>query len=250
MGAQVIARTTDQNIVATTNRLGRGRIFFSTDVLELHAPARTTDLGRMVYGSFLDWAGVKRPILDPPSPWIHLFYSKTQQDDELVTVVNRDDSTPLQQVHFTTRAGSARLDVAQKMAGAIAITAKGDIQSIETSGIAEVRNEAYCQTKTHVMVFSLGQKDIRDSDTLCLLPMGEGKVRIRNRAFTNSGQFQVGEFRGGEWTSLEDGRLSVESGWLELDVTRDRNLSIILMSSPGNIARAREQLTKLLDFKP
>jgi hypothetical protein len=250
LGAQVMARTTDQNIVATTNRLGRGRIFFSTDVLELHAPARTTNLGRMVYGSFLDWAGVKRPILDPPSPWIHLFYSRTRQDDELITVINRDDSTPLQQVHFTTRAGAARLDVARKMAGAIAITAKGDVQSIETSGIAEVRSEAYCQTKTHMMLFSLDHRDIRDSEVLCLLPMGEGNIRIRNRSFISSGQFQVGEFREGKWTSLEEGQLSVESGWLEFDVTRDRNLSIILMSSPGNIARAREQLTKLLDFEP
>lgn len=52
--AEVLARTTDGSPVIVTNQVSRGRVLYSTDVLELHALGRTTDLGRMVYASFLE----------------------------------------------------------------------------------------------------------------------------------------------------------------------------------------------------
>jgi hypothetical protein len=248
-GAEVVARTADGTAVIVTNRLGEGRVFYSTDLLELHAPARTTDMGHMVYGSFLQWAGITRPFLDPDKPSIHYFRSTTRQGEELSTIVNQDDSLPIQEIRFKTRAGAIRVDVARRMAAAVAITAKGDVQSIETSGSVEARNEVYCRMENHAMVFSLDHKDIRDSEALCLLPMGQGNMRIRNRSIGGSGQFQVGEFREGKWICLEEGHMSVDNAWLEFKVTRDRNLSIILMSPSGMMGRSQEQLIKLLEFQ-
>jgi hypothetical protein len=250
LSAEMVAGTADGKPVITTNKVGKGRVFYSTDPLELHAPARTTHLGRMVYGSFLQWAGVSRPILDPDKPNIHFFRSATSQGDELFIIVNRDDSAPKQEIRFQTRTGAVRLDLDRRMAGAIALTEKGDLQSLETSGTVAAGNEVYCRVENHVMLFSLDHRDIRDSEALCLLPMGEGDTRIRSRSIANAGQFQVGEFRDGKWTGLEDGQLLSDNGWLDFTVTRDRNLSIILMSSSGNIDRACEQLSRIFEFEP
>jgi hypothetical protein len=82
----------------------------------------------MVYDGFLQWAGVTRPFLDPDKSSIHFFRSTTREGEELFTIVNRDDSLPLQEIRFKSRASAIRVDVAQRMAGAVAITAKGDVQ--------------------------------------------------------------------------------------------------------------------------
>jgi len=250
VSAEVVAATPTGEAVITTNNVGKGRVFYSTDVLELHAPARTTDFGRRVYLGFLQWAGVSRPFLSPDKPNIHYFRSTTRQGDELCTIVNRDDGAPTQEISFETKAGTVRLDVDRRMTGAIAVTAKGALQSLETSGKVSAQNEVYCRAENHLMLFSLDGRDIRDSEALCLLPMGEGVTQIRSRSMASGGQFEVGEFRDGKWTGLENQQLGVNNGWLELKVTPDRNLSIILLASAASMDRAREQLTRIFQFEP
>ena len=250
VSAEVVAATPQGEAVITTNKVGQGRVFYSADVVELHAPARTTDIGRMVYGGFLQWAGVSRPVLNPDKPDIHYFRSTTRQGDELFTIVNRDDTEPKQEISFETRVGTIRVDVNRRMTGAIALTAAGALQSLETSGTVSAQNEVYCRAENHVMLFSLDGRDIRDSEVLCLLPMGEGVTRIRSRSIASEGQFEVGEFRDGKWTGLENRPLSSHDGWLELEVTRDRNLSIILLASAALMDRAREQLTRIFQCEP
>jgi len=247
--AEIIAQTSDGQPVILTGKVGSGRVFYSTDVLELHAPARTTELGRMVYGSFLEWAGVKRPALRPDDPFVHLFRSVTSRGEELFTLVNRDDSAPSQQIRFSTSTGEVRLDVAQRMTGAVAITGNGAIQSVETSGTAEGRGETYCRAEPHVMLFALDREDLRQSKALCLLPMGEGQVRIRNTALKGLTAFELGEFQDGAWKRLEDGQLNPQDGWIGIDITSDRNLGIVLIAATGDMESAVEKLTKLLEFQ-
>lgn len=249
LSAEVIARTSDGQAVILTGKVGSGCVFYSTDVVELHAPARTTDLGRMIYAGFLEWAGVKRPALRPDDPSVHLFRSVTSQGEELFTLVNRNDSVPMQQIRFSTSTGEVSLDVAQRMTGAVAVTGSGAIQSIETSGVAKGHGETYCQAEPHVMLFALDRKDIRQSKALCLLPMGEGQVRIRNTALKGPTAFQLGEFQGGVWKRLEDGQLNPQDGWVGLEITSDRNLGIVLIAGTGDMETAVETLTRLLDYQ-
>jgi len=134
------------------------------------------------------------------------------------------------------------------MTGALAVTGSGAIQSIETSGRAEGKGEAYCESTSHVMLFSLDQKDLRESEMLCLLPMGEGRVRVKSHSLSGSAKFQVGEFRKAKWLCLEQGPLAARDAWLSLEVNRDRNLSIILIASAGRMEEATKRLTRLLTF--
>ena len=189
--AEVIAEASDGTPVILTNHVGSGRVFYSTDVLELHAPARTTEYGRMVYASFLEWAGVRRPVLEPDNPWIHLFRSVTRQGDELFTLVNRDRLRSVADGSVPDPAGAVRVDLARRMPGALAVTGSGAIQSIETAGSVEGPAGAYCESTSHVMLMSLDQKDLKESEMLCLLPMGEGQVRINSHALAGAARFQV-----------------------------------------------------------
>jgi len=244
--AAVIAQASVDTPVMFTNRVGSGRVFYSTDVLELHAPARTTEYGRRVYASFLEWAGARRPSLDPDNPWIHLFRSVTRQGDELFTLVNRDDSSPLCTTRFQTSAGPVRVDLARRMPGALAVTRSREIQSIETAGIVEGPTGAYCESTSHMMLMSLEQNDLKESEMLCLLPMGEGRVRINSHAFAGVARFQVGEFHKASWVPLERGEVAVQNGWLSLEINRDRDLSIILIASTSRMEEATKRLTQLL----
>ena len=244
--AEAVAETSDGTPVIFTNRVGSGRVFYSTDVLELHAPARTVEYGPMVYANFLEWAGVRRLRLEPDNPWVHFFRSVTRQGDELFTLVNRDDSAPLRTIRFQSSAGPVRVDLERRMPGALAVTGSGAIQSIETAGTVEGPSGAYCQSTGHVMLMSLDQKDLKESEMLCLLPMGEGRVRISSHALAGATQFQPGEFRRAHWVPLERGEVAAENGWLSLEINRDRDLSIILIASASRMEEAARRLTQLL----
>jgi hypothetical protein len=228
------------------NKVGRGRVLYSTDVLEMHAPARSTGLGQMVYKSFLQWAGTKRPPGGPDSPWVHFFRSRTSQNDELYTLINRDETAPAREIRFTTRSGPVRIDVARRMTGALAVTASGAIQSIETTGRVEAGGAEYCDAGIHMMLFSLDRKDLKKSEILCLLPMGEGRVRLRTDVIAGSARFQVGEFQKAKWVPLEQGQVAVRGGWIELDVSRDRNLSIVLIAPADRMEEGAKRLSELL----
>lgn len=132
------------------------------------------------------------------------------------------------------------------MPGALAVTGSGAIQSIETAGTVEGRTGAYCESTSHVMLMSLDQKDLKESEVICLLPMGEGRVRIHSHALAGAAQFQVGEFRKANWAPLERGEVAVQNGWLSLEVNRDRDLSIILVASASRMEEAARRLTQLL----
>lgn len=245
--AEGIAQTSEGHPVIMTNKVGRGRVFYSVDIPEMHAPARTTDIGRMVYASFLEWAGVKRFALQPDNPSVHFFQSVTSRGELLFTLVNRDDSLPFQQAHFETPAGEVRVDVARRMTGAIAVTASGEVQSIETSGIVQGHAETCCDSSAHIMLFSLDKRDLRQSEALCLLPMGEGKLRIRSSVLDDSTRMEVGSFQDGQWVRLEEAQLSPQGGWIEVNITQDRNLSVILMAPSTQMGKAIELLTKHLE---
>jgi len=244
--AQVVAQTPDGQAVIMTNKVGKGRVFYSTDVVELHAPAQTTDLGRMIYAGFLEWAGVERLHLQPDNPRVHIFKSKTSDGEELFTLVNRDDSTPLQQLRFHTAAGEIRVDVARKMTGAVGVSANGEVYSLETSGMVSTNAVNYCDSSSHIMLIGLDQKDLRDSKALCLLPMGKGKVRINSRVLDTSTQFEAGDFQGGRWVRHEQGQLAPKGGWLEFGVNDDRDLSIVLIAPSDAMENAVRLLTNLL----
>ena len=93
---------------------------------------------------------------------------------------------------------------------------------------------------------SLDQNDLRESAMLCLLPMGEGRVRINSQALAGVARFQVGEFRNANWVPLEQGEVAVQNAWLSLEISRDRDLSIILIASASRMEEAAKRLTQLL----
>jgi hypothetical protein len=99
------------------------------------------------------------------------------------------------------------------------------------------------------MLFALDREDLRQSKALCLLPMGEGQVRIRNTALKGLTAFELGEFQDGAWKRLEDGQLNPQDGWIGIDITSDRNLGIVLIAATGDMESAVEKLTKLLEFQ-
>lgn len=100
---------------------------------------------------------------------------------------------------------------------------------------------------TIMMLLSLDQKDLRDSESLCLLPMGEGNIRIRSSVPSRRLEVQVGEFTNARWTPFESGKVQVQNGWLRWDVTQDRNLSVVVLAGVGKMNSAVNRLTNLLE---
>lgn len=143
--------------------------------------------------------------------------------------------------------GPVTIRIAHKMTGAVAVTNTGALQSIETSGLVKARGVVYCETDLHMMLLSLDQKDLRDSESLCLLPMGEGNIRIRSSVPSRRLEVQVGEFTNARWTPFESGKVQAQNGWLRWDVTQDRNLSVVVLAGVGKMNSAVNRLTNLLE---
>jgi hypothetical protein len=245
----VEARTSDGAGVIFTNRVGKGKVFYSTDLVEFHAPGRTTGYGRMVYASFLKWAGAERMRMEPEEPGIHLFRTGTREGEAVFTLVNQNDGAGTRRVGFDTPAGAVKVDVARGMTGAVAVRANGAVSAIETSGRMGVKGRVYCEADGEVMLFSLDREDVTKSEMLCLLPMGEGLVRAASKGRMGAAEFEVGEFREAKWVALEKGRVGQrEGGWM-VEVNRDRNLSMVLVAAAGRMAEARKKLTELLTLE-
>jgi hypothetical protein len=247
--AQVVAHAEDGAGVVFTNRVGKGKVFYSTDPVELHAPARTTAHGRMVYASFLAWAGAGRLQMEPDDAGVHLFRSATSAGEMVFTLVNQDERARSKRVSFATPAGAVKVDVARGMTAAVVVRADGAVSAIETSGKLEANGSVYCEADGHVMLFSLDGRDVRRSEMLCLLPMGEGTVQAASERMRSGAQFEVGEFRDAHWVAFEKGRLAVREASWSMEVNPDRNLSLVLVAAPERMPEARRRLTELLTLE-
>ena len=228
-GARVLLQTTDGTPVVTEFNRGRGRVIFSADPVELHGDPRFQTYANKFYGALLNTLQLKGEALEPGDAPIHCFRVPSQDDRQIVVLVNHDAEKAVQGFSVSCADDHVRLTLRPRMSGVVVGTPGKGIQAIESSADAFVGEELLLATDLHVMAISFDQESLLRSRRLLLLPMGHGKMRVPKAARWRQPVVLVGEIAGSRWRQLERFLPNLLEGGLDLPITRDRALSMIIV---------------------
>jgi len=244
-GAEVIATDPEGNPVIATYQVGKGRVFFSTDLLELHASARLVPTGHMVYRAFLSWAGIERNTITPDDRHTHLFQLKTAEGETVRVLCNRYEDSLTRQVVLPGPKGDISLTLQARLTGAVVTNAHGDITALEAGGRTTYGGQIYFESDMQLMVFSQDGRDLRESKDLALMPiLGEGTIRLASEADWEDLEATVGEIRNARWQTLETLKPQWHGGLLTLPIDADRATAIVLV---GEASDREERIRRFVE---
>ncbi|MCC6443076.1 MAG: hypothetical protein IT210_06410 [Armatimonadetes bacterium] len=241
-GAEVAASDAEGNPVVVTHRAGKGRVFYSTDPLELHASARLSEAGHTVYRAFLRWAGVEGNAIASDDRHTHLFRLHTAEGETVRILCNRYEEALAREVSLE---GDIALTLGARLTGAVVTDDRGRVTALEAGGKAAVKGRLYLESDMQAMAFSQDGQDLRSSQNCVLMPMlGEGRLFLGSDAPWQSPEAAVGEFRGGQWRTLEILEPSRNGDGLTFSIDADRATCILLV---GESADREERIRQFTD---
>ena len=235
-GARQLDGTVGALPLLTENAVGRGKVWYITDPLELHPDAGQQGL----YAGLLKTAGIEPERVEPDDPNLHAFRVPTRDGGEVWVLYNNNADKALDAAVMTF-GGKVTLHLEPKRPGFIGIDGSGAIVAVEAQGEVRLSDRLLATGDGHFMVASLDGKSLLVSEQLLAAAFDECHLRP-NRA---ARQLTVGEIVGGKWRTYE----TVERVQADepMEVDGDRRLSLMLLTAPGALEAAQSRLER--DFR-
>ncbi len=244
--AKVLAATADGIPVVLEYKLGSGRVLYSTDPLELHAPDGNPD-GPRFYASLLNRLDVRREQVEPAAAPIHAYRVATHDGESVHVALNYDDVS-LDRVDLSVAAGTVRFSLPAHRPAVVATDANGKIIAIEGAGDIRCGEEALLDAASHLIALTLDRQPLTRSTRLLLLPMGAGEVEIPHAARWRKPTVVVGAVERRHWKTYESFDPILAGDRLRVKIDADRNLSMVLVVESGDeqgaIALAEERVLR------
>jgi hypothetical protein len=243
--ATVLAATRDQIAVVVEHRLGKGRVIFTTDPFELHAPASNPD-GRAFYSALLNHLGIAREELQPSEATVHLYRRATLDGETIHVAVNYGDQM-MEKLRIPVRGRTVSLTVPAHRPALIAVDAQGAVPVIEGMGDMLLGEEMLLNSTAYLVAMAADRRHLGASNRLILLPMGSGVVEVPNVARWRNPRVIAGAVEMGRWRTFEQFTPASSNGRLKVEVDPDRNLSMLLLCEAGDERWMAERIvTQLL----
>ena len=235
--AKVLRRGNDGLPLVIENCVGRGKVIFNTDPIELHSlPARRkADLA--LYRDVLTKAGVKPIGLAPDDPSIHTFRVPMQDGGQVYVVFNTEESQPVKTVTLSDCRPPVTLSAASKRPALLWLDNRGALRAVETQGACSVGDKVVVEDQTGGIVLSLDQQDIRRARALVLMPLRPGPVRLSSGRKWQKATVVTGEIREGKWRNYESAPAETTSGGLLINVAPDQAYSLLLVTEASSAAK-------------
>lgn len=236
VGARVLSVTEEGAPVVTEYQLGKGRVIFSSDPVELHAPALTSPDGHQVYTALLRQMDVQAEQVEPSGARLHLLRTATETGDSVRVLVNYDPGQEIRDVRLPSASGAISLTLPARRPGVAVTDAAGRVIAAESAADVRQGQKLLFGTNLHAMAIAADRQPLDQTRTLLLLPMGTGELRIPHHGRWRDPVVLVGEVEGGIWKTRE--RLSLDAGRDELviPVDADRNLTMLVLGERGDEA--------------
>lgn len=216
------------------------KVFYTTDPYELHAR------GNNLYKFFLNWAGMKRNEISPDNPKIH-FFKVPLMDGVCYVMFNADGTKESQEISFRHGNTDFSITLGKFKPGLVAITNKGKIRALETSGKIKAGNEVIADFTGLGMAFSLDNEDIRSSSAIVFMPIQAGRFALKCREDLSA---EIGEVRSGRWQTYENiGAIygTVAAGLQPaLSISPDQTDCHFLLCPESERARCRQELEEFV----
>lgn len=241
-GAKVLLQSADGTPIITEFTRGQGRVIFSADPIELHGDPRYQKYAGEFYRALLSTLRLKGEYLQPDDAPVHCFRVPSQDDRQIVVLVNHDIENVARNISVSEAESDIRLTLQPRMSG-IVVSAPGQgVQAVESSGDVFDRQSLLIGTDLHMMAISFNEQPLLSAHALLLLPMGQGTLRIPNASRWQRPIVLVGEVTGSRWQQVELFAPSVLEGVLQLSITPDRALSMLIICEAADHGAVVEQI--------
>jgi hypothetical protein len=241
-GAHSLVESVDGIPVVTEFQLGNGRVIFSADPIELHGDPRYQPYAHAFYHALCENFHMSGEKVEPAQAPVHCFRVPSQNEQEIVVLVNHSETDAVRDVVVSSRAGDVTLTLQARLSGAVVVGKSNRVQAIESSADVRVNRELLIGSDLHFMAISLNEQSLDNSHTLLLLPMGEGQLRIPNASRWQQPVVLLGEVTGAQWKQYESFRPEVDGSVLKLPIPPVRSLNMMILCETANQAAAVKQI--------
>lgn len=231
-GAELLGTTIGGMPVLTRRPLGRGTVYWLADPLELDAADESSAARQSLYAALLQASGIHPLGVTPAASWLHVMRQPTSQG-HLHVVFNTREEAGEESVALETAAGEVTINTRNRWPGLVAVTNGRQVVAVSADGEASAGGEPLIGGQGLKAALSLDGKDLRQSEAILVGPFETGTLRLPPRAANWAAL--VGEFRGGEWTTLE--RITPLAANADFEIDADRATCLILLCRPRETPR-------------
>ncbi|MEW6358399.1 MAG: beta-galactosidase [Planctomycetota bacterium] len=230
--------------LAVVNQFGQGKVYFSTDPIELYA--EPTETAR--YRHFLRFAGVERIAMTPDKPTLHVHRQATPGGGRLYVVFNGEDDA-YERVTLSDVEPGISLDVPPRLPGAVVLDAKGQVLAVETHGDVMQGDTRLVEGNIHVMIAALDGMPIVKSSALLVMPFHSGEIKVLSEVLSRGAAAEAGEMQDGKWRWLDHGPCKMDGRYVRVTVPKEQTRHLILIAAEEELPRAIRSLEKLLQLE-
>lgn len=211
LGAHVLATNNNGDPLLVRNEVGKGRVFYCTDPLEMGDARDVVPSLRVLYATCLAQPSDSGEPEDPvvatdPGPDIHVCRQALLDGGAYVMAFNTNHAPHEQDVTLHCRAAaSATVRVAGRSPGFIAVNVRGEVFAVGCSGQAtcQGRGLARVQGDAQVIYLALDHRDISQSRALLVCPFSTGTTALRTDGDWRDPVTLIGDIVDGQWRTYE-----------------------------------------------
>jgi hypothetical protein len=243
-GAKSLMETHDGVPVVTEFELGKGRVLFSADPIELHGDPRYQSYAHAFYGALCARLGLRGEAIEPASAPVHRFRVPAQDGREISVLVNHSSSEEARAFTVPSAAGHLSMTLKPMLSGAVVLNKSKEVEAIESSADVRIDDALVIGSNLHFMAMSLDGGALSQSTELLLLPMGEGALQLPHASRWTSPVVLAGEVKNGKWKQQESFRVQVSDGALAVPVAASRAFSMLIVCDTDSQRKAIEQVER------
>jgi hypothetical protein len=246
-GARSLVESQDGMPVVTEFQLGKGRVIFSADPIELHGDPRYQSYAHAFYGALCDRHDLHGEKLKPAQAPVHCFRVPSQDGREIIVLVNHSETESACDLVIPFSVGEVTLSLQARLSGAVVAGKANGVHAVESSADVRVNHELPIGSDLHFMAISMNEQPLDKSRALLLLPMGEGALRIPDPGRWQRPLVLIGEVAGAQWKKYESFHPQQDGNMLKLPIPAIRSLSMMILCEAGDQASAVRQMEAWVD---
>lgn len=226
-GAHVLLADADGHPVLTEFELGKGRVVFSADPIELHGDPRFQSYAHTFYRALVETLKVPAEAVKTHSGNVHCLRVPSQDGRQIKVLVNHG---PVKQgIEVMAGSSSVRLSLETHLPGVIVTEAGSGVQAVESSGDVFEDGKPLLSTALHVMALSFAHESLATARRVLLLPMGTGSLTLHTKRGFTKPVLLTGDIAGGSWKQYDATPLVDAGNGLTMEITADRCLAMLLL---------------------
>jgi hypothetical protein len=246
-GARSLVESRDGAPIVTEFELGKGRVIFSADPIELHGDPRYQSYAHAFYRALIESLHLRGEKLEPASAPVHCFRVPSQDEREILVLVNHGEKDAVRDLTISTGAGEVTLSLNARLSGAVVSEKGKGLLAVESSADVRVNGELLVGSDLHFMAISIVRQALDRTPAMLLLPMGEGQLRIANASRWKQPVALVGEVAGAQWKQFESFNPAVDGNELKLPIAAACSLGMVILCERADQADAVKQVESLVN---